>query len=525
MYSLLLVDDELLILDGLFNNIDWEESGFSNVYRASSAEAALDIMNKYRIDVVVTDISMPGMDGIEMCRHIKESWPLCRVIFLSGYRDFDYARRAVEMGVYQYLVKPVRYEDIQQTVEGALAELESAMEQRDLLAKAKAKMESMGDLLRERFLNGWLLQGLLNPMNDAEQARAAGLNLKGDMYGFVMLMEPEVGEGEPLQPGVWHLALQELAERYFPGYDHMIGLPASEKRFLLAVLSSDEQKAQALREQCANRLDAFQFSVGKSLGKTLSVYVSCVEPLNSMHTAYSQIRHDMDREQGLPGGRIVMASRREAGELENPELFEALFSALAAADEAALLRWIDGFCREISVSPRPVSMSRLMLTMLTGALSCDAMGRRFGDDEWEKRCDELFFARVRVLSLDELKRICVDAVHGYCGWVKERQTSRQKGIVEEVRAIISEKMEQGITVNAIAGEMHYNAGYLSHIVKEQTGQTLSDLLISMRMERACKLLSAGEKVMDVAMAVGYDNLAHFSRTFKRRIGVSPRQYV
>lgn len=85
--------------------------------------AALDIMNKYRIDVVVTDISMPGMDGIEMCRHIKESWPLCRVIFLSGYRDFDYARRAVEMGVYQYLVKPVRYEDIQQTVEGALAEL------------------------------------------------------------------------------------------------------------------------------------------------------------------------------------------------------------------------------------------------------------------------------------------------------------------------------------------------------------------------------------------------------------------
>ena len=127
MYSLLLVDDELLILDGLFNNIDWEESGFSNVYRASSAEAALDIMNKYRIDVVVTDISMPGMDGIEMCRHIKESWPLCRVIFLSGYRDFDYARRAVEMGVYQYLVKPVRYEDIQQTVEGALAELELSL--------------------------------------------------------------------------------------------------------------------------------------------------------------------------------------------------------------------------------------------------------------------------------------------------------------------------------------------------------------------------------------------------------------
>jgi two-component system response regulator YesN len=524
MYSLLLVDDELLILDGLYNNIDWEESGFSNVYRASSAEAALEIMRKYRIDVVVTDISMPGMDGIDMCRHIKESWPLCRVIFLSGYRDFDYARRAVEMGVYQYLVKPVRYEDIQDTVKGALAELESAMEQSDLLSKAREKMESMGELLKERFLNGWLVQGLLDPVSDTEQARAAGLNLDRNAFGFAMLMELE-SSGAVLHSGVWYLALQELAERYFSGYDQMICLPTSEKRLLLVMICADAQRAQTLREQSANRLDAFQFSVDKSLGQSLSIYLSEVEPPETMHAAYLQLRYDMDREQGLPGGRIVMVPRREEAELENAELFETLFSALAAADEAALVGWIDGFCQKIERSSKPVSMSRLMVTMLTGALSCDAMGRRFGDDEWERQCDELFFARVRMLPLDELRRICMEAVRGYCDWVKERQSSRQKGIVEAVRLIISEKMEQGITVNAIAGEMHYNAGYLSHIVKEQTGQTLGDLLISMRMERACRLLSAGEKVMDTAMAVGYDNLAHFSRTFKRRIGVSPRQYV
>ncbi len=289
MYSLLLVDDELLILDGLYNNIDWEESGFSNVYRASSAEAALEIMRKYRIDVVVTDISMPGMDGIDMCRHIKESWPLCRVIFLSGYRDFDYARRAVEMGVYQYLVKPVRYEDIQDTVKGALAELESAMEQSDLLSKAREKMESMGELLKERFLNGWLVQGLLDPVSDTEQARAAGLNLDRNAFGFAMLMELE-SSGAVLHSGVWYLALQELAERYFSGYDQMICLPTSEKRLLLVMICADVQRAQTLREQSANRLDAFQFSVDKSLGQSLSIYLSEVEPPETMHAAYLQLR-------------------------------------------------------------------------------------------------------------------------------------------------------------------------------------------------------------------------------------------
>ena len=113
MYSLLLVDDETLILDGLYNNIAWEDSGFTDVYKADDAQKALEILDRRRVDVVVTDISMPGLSGLELCERIRARWPLCRVVMLTGYRDFEYACRAVELGVYQYLVKPVRYEDLQ----------------------------------------------------------------------------------------------------------------------------------------------------------------------------------------------------------------------------------------------------------------------------------------------------------------------------------------------------------------------------------------------------------------------------
>ena len=99
MYSLLLVDDETLILDGLYNNIAWEDSGFTDVYNADDAQKALEILDRRRVDVVVTDISMPGLSGLELCERIRARWPLCRVVMLTGYRDFEYACRAVELGV------------------------------------------------------------------------------------------------------------------------------------------------------------------------------------------------------------------------------------------------------------------------------------------------------------------------------------------------------------------------------------------------------------------------------------------
>lgn len=86
-------------------------------------------------------------------------------------------------------------------------------------------------------------------------------------------------------------------------------------------------------------------------------------------------------------------------------------------------------------------------------------------------------------------------------------------------------MECGITVNSIAEHLHYSSNYLSHLIKDETGLSLEETLISMRMDRACRLLKRGMRVQEVAISVGYDNLAHFSRLFKRKIGVSPRQYV
>lgn len=97
MFNLLLVDDEELTLEGMYGNIDWQELGFDEVFRELSAEGALKRAQASRIDVIVSDIHLGGMDGLEMCRRIMERWPCAKIVILSGYKDFEFARQAICM--------------------------------------------------------------------------------------------------------------------------------------------------------------------------------------------------------------------------------------------------------------------------------------------------------------------------------------------------------------------------------------------------------------------------------------------
>ncbi len=521
MYSLLLVDDEQVILDGLFGNVDWEESGFANVHRAGSAREALDLMNRFRIDVLVTDISMPDMDGLMLCEAVRANWPLCRVVFLSGFQSFEYARRAVEMGVYQYLVKPVRYEDLQQTVEGALSELQAELSQRHLLNEARARMASMDEMMRTRCAYSWIVAGELSPDADSDEMAQVGLALTASAHGFLVLVDVGGGADEP----ALIVGLQTLAARIFEGYDQICAVPARRRQLIIALLSADVQQAQSLYARCRNRLDAFQIAAQKSLGRLVSICMGVALPASRLHDSFVALRTAMDRDRLLDEGQILIVEDHET-ERVMPNPGEALAVAAAAMDQDALLAWIQRATdRMRRADAQGRELGRLIVTELIGALMCDAIGRGLSVSELERVAADLFSPAAMNANADALKGICARAAHGYLSLLRERRLSQRARTVEGVRGLIAAQMGVGLSVNDVAAALHYNPSYLSQLVKQETGQSLGDLMLSMRMEVACRLLVAGERVQDVAVAVGYDNLAHFSRTFKKRIGVSPRQYA
>jgi len=123
MFSLLIVDDEISVINGLANDIDWHKIGIDKVHTADTGKRAIEIIQSGQIDIVISDICMPDMDGMEMTRILYNQWPLIKVIFLSGYEEFNYAKEAIDLKVFRYLTKPIRYDDLLEHVKAALNEI------------------------------------------------------------------------------------------------------------------------------------------------------------------------------------------------------------------------------------------------------------------------------------------------------------------------------------------------------------------------------------------------------------------
>ena len=475
MYNLLLVDDERIVLDGMFNNVAWEDSGFHNVYRTQSAKAALQIMQQYRIDVVVTDISMPDMDGIALCQAVREAWPLCRVIFLSGYQSFDYARRAVELGVYQYLVKPIRYEDLQQTVEGALAELIQELQQAQQLQDAQAKTEAMSKLLFEQLLYRWLVQNELSKQEFSEELKTYGVHLSDDNFGFPMLLDA----GRTDRDAQNMVALQSLAERVFSGSDAMFVQPVRRGQLAIVYVASGRKNVELLRRRIEGRLDTFQQAAEIGLMRKVSIALGAVSSICAMPDAYKAMRSTMHRARLLDEGHIVVTTGSEP---DLPVPGDALMEALAAMDKSALFNWVDKAADRALKSAPELNLARLMTMELMGALTCDAVSRSLPISELERVASPLFSPNALEVGVDRLPEILKQSIQGYAQLIESRQQSRRKETVDAVRNIISQRMAEGLNVNAIASQLHYNPSYLSQLIKQETGQTLGDLMLSMRMD-------------------------------------------
>lgn len=519
MYNLLIVDDELPILDGLFNNIAWEECGFANIYKADSVSLALELAAQHRMDVIVTDISMPGMDGLAMCERIRSIWPLCRIVLLTGFRDFDYARRAVEMGVYQYLVKPVRYEDLQSVVKGALEELRQDLAQNKLLDRAKEKLCELEQLMRERCLSNWLIQGIINPETDEAEMKAVGIDISSGMYGFALILKWHTHSGNTM---VFQMALIEMMKRLIPGCERMWTLQIRYDEMLVIFLSRDEAAAKALYVQCCDSLDVLQTGAQHSADCTLSIFISRLGSAAHLHDVCMALMRVKQRTPAEPGVVLLMSSEDDGEDVLNAPLLKEAVSGLRLD---LFDKWLQRCMNVLSDRTADEKWRQMMLTALLAALSGDVLKRGIVFGEMQSVYMTLISPSMLAMQREEFAQKCRWVVEHYIDYIQKRQTSQRSQLVDSVKLLISEQMANGISVNYIAEQMHYSSNYLSHLIKQETGISLEDMLISMRIEKACQLLRSGMRVQEAAMSVGYDNLAHFSRLFKQKKGCSPRQYV
>jgi len=202
-YKVFLVEDEVVTREGIRDHVDWEANGFEFCGEAPDGEIALPLLQAARPDVLITDIKMPFMDGLQLCKIVRERMPSVRIIILSGHDEFEYAQKAIKLGVTEYLLKPVSVQDLDIVLQKVATQLDQVRKEQENLHKLWDQVEENKVVLRERLLLK-LVVGAVSTTEAIEQSQLLGLDLVAKCYLVVIIKIEFCDPSDPFDYNEYH---------------------------------------------------------------------------------------------------------------------------------------------------------------------------------------------------------------------------------------------------------------------------------------------------------------------------------
>ena len=346
-YRVLLADDEEEIRTGISRKIDWAALGFALVGEAGNGEEALELAEQLRPDVVLTDIKMPFLDGLELCRRLRVSLPGARLVVFSGFDDFEYARQAVSMGVSEYILKPINAPELTRVLETLRDQLDrQRLERRDMETLRRRYEESL-PVLRELFYTR-LLSGQIRPEQVQDRAARYEIDLPQGLW-TAALVHVDGDEGE--RDELLLLSVQSFLEKHFALAGCAARVVLYGDMAALLVHLDREDRLYPLLEELERLSRLSQSYLGFRL--TTGVGLPCRGPEELNHSA-AGARSALDYRVLAGGGRVIYIGDQEPLSAAAPSFEEEDQRALSAAVKLGTPEQTEAVVRELMcVSPGP----------------------------------------------------------------------------------------------------------------------------------------------------------------------------
>lgn len=534
MYRVLLVDDEILVRDAIKENIDWEGIGCELAGDCENGQQAAEFVKEYPVDIVLTDILMPYMDGMELSHFLHDNYPDIVIVIFSGFGDFEYAKKAIQYNVSEYLLKPV-------TAVELTAVINKMKEKVDQIRREKKKMERLTKASENYRKNAQIIQSkaleaLVNCTTNVEESlerlQNMGIELSAvryrvamfdiDLYSGMYQLDMEKRQESALMAFVLYNISNEIVSREEAGIAYQEG--GNRVCILFQERWSRDFTAKT-RAICKEIQDKMREVMGIDVSMGIGDWVKTPGDLILSHDMASKV---MQYRYLLGGNLLIDMAEQKPGQ----NIFiDPLLDKLAEALKAGKRENVQKIFREMETSIKSglVEKSRACMYLQQIVRTLDRVCEDVSVDRkgMLRGRDELLHQITEQTSFDSACRVVEDYILKVFKMLSDMNSSSgQKQARLAVDYIQKNYMDPDLSLNDICSYLNISTSYFSTIFKEMTGETFTEVLIRTRMEKAKELLeNTTLKNYEIAERVGFSDPHYFGISFKKMTGVTPTEYA
>ena len=518
MLKVFLVEDESVVREALRDNIPWQQYGYRFVGEAGDGEMALPLIRKTVPDVLITDIKMPFMDGLALSHIVKSEYPDMKIIIISGYDDFEYARQAITEGVDEYLLKPITRRSLQKALAELREKLEAEQEQKNYVKKFQSEMQQYEQYALRSFFEK-VFEGKLSAQELYEEAGKQGLDINASGYNLILL-------------GVQEDESREELLRYFLRFPECLVFRWNMNTHGVLLMGDVDN----LHERTQTHMDYIKKICGQSMDEEWYVAAGTpVERFSQLSDCYKKVNHIYAYRYLTPEKHVLTeeltvnegdASGSSFGGLDankvDPEIIRGF---LNNGQRTEVDEFVSSYMQGLgnAVVSRLFRDYLLLNIQFTAQAFVGALG--FGQEE--------FLASVGADRIHEMVT-GPDAMADYVRMLlsealrlrDEKQQTQGKKVLRDALDYIEENyMLTTLNLNEVAQAIGMSPNYFSGMFSQEMKMTFVEYVTNKRMEQAKRLLrESDQSSAQIAAAVGYKDAHYFSFVFKKTVGMSPRDW-
>ena len=539
MIKVFLVEDEFTIRESIKKTVHWESEGFELVGEAGDGELAYPMILASRPDILLTDIRMPFMDGLELSKLVKKELPEIKILILSGYDDFSYAQDAIRIGVEDYLLKPLTADTLLKKLHEVASSIRAKQSEQETLLYYQRELEEARELEKQKFLKD-MLDGRISVMDVVNRGRGLGIDMTGVCYA-ALLLEIRCREQEEALES-YSAVREEIFEKIQQQYatNEQIYIYVQSGNTLCFLLKAESQETlAALEKGCVQEMEAllgaypdmlYYMSIGRPVERVRDLHKSYESANKKFAMRYmweeSHIFSYKD-----PDDMEIQMQQEASIDYRKMDITKMSQKYLSNYLRNGSLAEVEDFVEDYFASMGNEAVASYMLRqyVVMGAIFCMLSfleSLAISKEEIYDSFGDMQEGMKHIGTQEETKAYITELLVQSLTIRNNVSSKRYISLINDAIAYMQENFDkEDMSLQMVASSVNVSPSHFSAVFKQETGQNFVDYLTDIRIAKAKELLTCTSmRTSDIGFAVGYRDPHYFSYKFKKAQGMSPKEY-